>query len=182
MKTEILVLICLTLTGCAILPPMNEKLDWTVSDGFTLESSRGTGHRGVRGDYGHEYLYSRESEAIEDWTEVAVSREIDIGMTNFSSMSWNPESVMNSIKNNYKKNQCSTDTWTILNQDETSILFEGDVLNCQDYGSQHQITRIVLGKWYGWEIHYGIRNKVLTDDERAKFVDNLMSAKVLTVE
>lgn len=182
MKQYLYILIGFTLASCAILPSMNEKLDWTVIEGFTLEASRGTGYRGIRGEYAYEYLYLSEGETLEDWTEVAVSREIVIAMTNFSSMSWNPESVMNSIKNNYKKNQCSTDEWTILNQDETSILFEGDVLNCQDYGSQHQITRIVLGKWYGWVIHYGIRKKVLTEDERTKFVDNLMSARVQIVE
>jgi hypothetical protein len=178
--TRLLVLsvIALAFAGCAALPPTSEALDWKVGD-FVLTGTEKTGWKGIRGDETLRLLYVKRGETSEHWTEKAEVTELPIAITFGGRVSWNPESVMNAEKANLQKNQCSTDMWTVLHKDETSILYEWQNIKCPGYFHQQEIVRIVMGRWYLWFISYGIRDKTFSADKRAALIENLLKAKVI---
>jgi hypothetical protein len=96
-----------------------------------------------------------------------------------SGFRWEAESVMNNQRADLGKKQCSTDMWTVLQKDETSILYEWQNIKCPGYFHQHEIVRIVLGRWYLWLISNGIKDKTLSGNERTALIENLLKAKVV---
>jgi hypothetical protein len=179
-KSLVLIVIILAFTGyAAILPSTNESLDWNTGN-FVLVSKEKTGWKGIRGDETERLIYVKQGEEkLEKWTEKAEVTELPIAITLSGRVHWNPESVMNSEKASLQKKQCSTDMWTVIQKDETSILYEWQNIRCPGYFHQHEIVRILMGRWYLWMISYGIRDKVLTADERRELIENLLKAKVV---
>lgn len=180
--TRLLVLsvIALAFAGCAVLAPTNESLDWNPGS-FVLMGKQKMGWKGIRGNETERLIYVKQGEeTLEKWTEKAEVTELPVAITLLSaSVRWNPESIMNSEKAYRQKQQCSTDIWAVLQKDETSILYEWQNISCPGYFHQHEIVRIVMGRWYLWIISYGIRNKVLSADERVELIENLLKAKVV---
>jgi hypothetical protein len=68
--------------------------------------------------------------------------------------------------------------WTTLQKDPNSILYEWRNVSCPGYLHQHEVGRIVMGKWYLWMLSYGIRDKELSADERAELIQALLTAKL----
>lgn len=181
--TRLLVLsmIALAFAGCAGLPLTREALDWKVGD-FALARTEKTGWKGISGDETLRLIYVKRGETSENWTEKAEVTELPIAITLSGRVSWNPESVMNADKADMQKKQCSTDMWTVIQKDETSILYEWQDIKCPGHFSQHEIVRIVLGRRYLWIVGYGIRNKSSSAEERTAMIENLLKAKVFTTE
>lgn len=181
--TRVLALSAITLAfaGCAaVFGPTNESLDWKPGN-FVVVGKEKTGWKGIRDDETERLIYVKQGEEIlEKWTEKAEVTELPIAITFMSSsVHWNPESVMNADKAKVQKKGCSTDMWTVLQKDETSVLYEWQNIRCPGWLHQHNIARIVMGRWYLWMISYGIRDKVLSVDERRGLIENLLKAKVI---
>jgi hypothetical protein len=174
---NLLVLSIFAFAGCALLRT-NESLDWNPGD-FVLVDEEKTGWYGVRGDETSRLIYVKQEEAPEDCTVKLEVTNLPIAITLGSRVRWNPESVMNAEKANMQKKQCPTDMWTVIQKDETSILYEWENISCPGYLHQHEIARIVMGKWYLWWLSFGIRDKVLSEDERSELIDNLLKARVV---
>lgn len=155
-----------------------ESLDWKP-DGFVLVSREKTGWKGVKGNETWRQIYAKPGVTSENWTEKAEVTEFPIAITLGSSIRWNPESVMNSEKARLAKSRCSTEAWTLLNKDASSIAWAWDEIRCPGYLHQHEIVRVVMGRWSLWMISYGIRNREFPDDERATLLEDLMKAKVV---
>lgn len=178
--TRLLVLsvIALAFAGCAVSSPTREALDWKVGDFVLMETER-TGWKGLSGDETLRLTYVKRGETSENWTEKAVVTELPAAITFLgTSVHWNPESIMNAEKADMQKVPCSTDMWTVIQKDETSILYEWRNIRCPGYFLQHEIVRIVMGRWYLWKISYDIRNKSLSAEERTAMIGNLLAAKV----
>ncbi len=179
--TRLLVLsvIAFAFVGCAVPATTSEALVWKF-EGFVLAGTEKTGWKGIRGDETLRLVYVKRGETSENWTEKAEVTELPIAITFLSTtVRWNPESVMNAEKANMQKKQCSTDMWTVLQKDETSILYEWQNIKCPGYFHQQEIVRIVMGRWYLWFISYGIRDKTFSADKRAALIENLLKAKVI---
>lgn len=176
----VLSVIAFAFAGCAGTNVLgtNESLDWNPGH-FVLVDKEKTGWKGIRGDETWRRIYAKQGETHKNWTEKAEVTDLPIAITLGGRVSWNPESVMNAEKASKQKKQCSTDMWTVLQKDETSILYEWQNISCPGYFHQHAIVRIVMGRWYLWMISYGIRNKVLSADERRELIENLLKAKVV---
>lgn len=165
-------------TAAADLPVAEESLNWKP-DGFVLVHREKTGWKGVRGNETWRHIYAKPGVTAQNWTEKAEVTELPIAITLGGRVRWNPESVMNAEKARAEKQRCPTDAWTVIHQDGSSILWEWQKINCPGYLHQHEIVRIVMGRWYLWTISYAIRNRELSDDEKAALIKDLMSAKVV---
>jgi hypothetical protein len=178
LKLLVLCVIILTVTGSAFATPStNEHLDWNVGN-FDLVYEENTGWKGVNGDETSMLIYAKQGETQDNWTITLHMTEMPIAITLMSKTRWNPESIMNAEKDRLLKMQCA-DVWTVIQQDETSILYERPNVNCPGYLHQHEIGRIVMGKWYLWWISYRIRNKILSEDEKSELAANLLKARMI---
>ncbi len=171
--------IAVALAGCAPIAAVNESLDWKVADGFVYAGKEDTGWRGVRGDSASSLFYVKAGETRGNWTERAEVTTRVVAETPGGGFHWRPESLMNRIRESLK-GRCRTDDWTVLRHDQTSILYEWKDIDCPGYLDRHELVRIVIGRWYAWIIHYGIRNKALSSEARTAMIDNLASAKVVS--
>ena len=121
----------------------------------------------------------KRGETPDHWTQKVEVTELPIAITLSRKVSWNPESVMNAEKSSVQKKGCSTDMWTVLQKDQTGILYKWQDISCPGYLDQHEIVRIVMGRWYLWFISYGTREKKLSADERREAIENLSKARVV---
>jgi hypothetical protein len=167
--------VAFTSVGCAAAT--DEVLDWNPGN-FVLADKQGTGWKGVSGNETFRLIYVKQGQTPEEWTEKAEVTELPIAITQGGRVHWNPDSVLSSEQATAQKKGCSTDRWTTLQQDSTSILYEWREISCQGYLHQHEIGRIVMGKWYLWMLSYGIKDKELSADERAEMIHALLTAKV----
>ena len=174
--TRVLILSVITLAfaGCAA-----EFFDWNPGN-FVLVGRKKTGWKGIGGDETETLFYVKQGETPGRWTEKAEVTELPIAITFLSAtVRWNPESIMNAEKTDKQKRGCSTDMWAVIQKDETSILYEWQNIRCPSYFHQQEIVRILMGRWYLWMMSYGIRDKVLSADERRELIENLLKAKVV---
>jgi hypothetical protein len=137
-----------------------------------------TGWKGVSGDETFRFIYVKQDQTPDNWTDKAEVTQLPIGITLGSEVRWTPESVLGNEKARKQGEGCATDSWTTLQQDSSSILYEWSDIHCEGYLHQHEVGRIVMGKWYLWWLSYGIRNRELSADERATLIRRLVSAKV----
>ncbi len=133
----------------------------------------------MRGNETWRHIYAKPGVTSENWTEKAEMTELPIAITLGGGVRWNPGSVMGAEKARVEKQRCSTHGWSVLHQDGSSILWEWQKISCPAYLHQHEIVRVVMGRWYLWMISYGIRNRDLSSDEKTALIENLMSAKVV---
>jgi len=172
----VLGVMAIVLAACESISATDESLAWKVKDDFVLAEKQNRGWRGVRGDTATILFYVKKGETPANWTERAEVTTLVIAETQSGGFRWRPDSLMNRIRDGLRE-RCRTDTWTVLHQDETSVLYEWTDIACPGFFDQHELVRIVMGRWYAWIIHYGIR-KTLSAETRAAIIDNLKSAKV----
>jgi len=159
-------------------PLAEESFSWKPA-GFVLVHKEKTGWKGVRGNETWRYIYAKPGVTAQNWTEKAEVTELPIAITLGGRVRWNPESVMNAEKARAEKQRCPTDAWTVIHRDESSILWEWQNINCPGYLHQHELVRIVMGRWYLWSISYAIRNRDLSGEDKTALINDLMSAKVV---
>ena len=166
------------LASCATArPTVKEHLDWDIGD-YVLVFEEKTGWKGVGGEETYNRIYSTPGATAENWTVTLNVVEFPIAVTFMSKTRWNPESIMNTEKNNLAKNRC-TDPWTVMQSDSESLLYERTEVECPGYLHQYEVGRIVMGEWYSWWLRYRIRDKVLSADEKNALIVNLKKAKVV---
>jgi hypothetical protein len=163
--------ISFSLVGCA---GTNERLDWDLGT-RCLAFQEKTGWIGINGDETLRKIYAKQGETSENWTEKVEVTVLPIAITFGSKTRWNPESIMLAEKG---RKQCPTDMWTVLQKDQSSILYEWKDISCPGYHHQYEIVRIVMGRWYLWMISYGVKNKDLLESEREILMESLLKAKV----
>lgn len=172
----IVAMITIALSGCASI---NEALDWQ-HEGFARAMTERTGWKGINGEETLFLVYLKNGETPEHWSEEIAVEELPISIITYrSDLRWSPESFMNNLKAKIQKDQCLADKWTVLQKNETSILFELQNINCPRRIDQQQITRIVLGQWHVWILTYGIKDKVLSADEKTAIINKLLTAKII---
>lgn len=176
--TAVVAVIVLALAACESVSAVGESLDWKVKDGFVLAEEQSRGWRGVRGDTATTLFYVKGGETRENWTERAEVNTLVIAETRGGGFHWRPDSLMNRIRDGFK-GRCPTDTWTVLHQDETGLLYEWTDIACPGVLDRHELVRIVMGRWYAWVIHYGIRGKALSAETHGAMIENLRSARVV---
>jgi hypothetical protein len=154
-----------------------ESLEWAPPNDFAPVQRISTGWKGITGDYTYRTIYLRRTDTDESWRVRSESLQLPIAATSSGAFHWNPDSVMSWLKASVEKN-CSTADWKILDKDDTSMLYEWENISCAAWPTQHEIVRIVLGKWYVWIISFGVRDISWSALEKDMLIANLRDAKV----
>jgi len=176
----VLAVIC---AGCASPRPPYESLDWNPGSDFDRVYQAKPGVSGIRTAKEWESYYVKRGENSDNWTLRAESEYWPVDFTYSGPFHWQPNSVMAYIKANQNGMRCTTDDWTVLQQDKASILYEWKNIACANYQpEQQEIVRVVMGRRRLWIIWYEIRNTTLSSDERTALIENLLTARVMDGE
>ena len=84
---------------------------------------------------------------------------------------------MNLLKEGIAK-RCPEVKWNVIEKTKNDILFEWRVENCPQNDDQHQVQRLLNGKWNGFNIAYVRKIKELAPDEREQWLKVLRESKI----
>ncbi len=162
-------LITLSITaGCATTPPKEEGLAWSLPAG---ETNWVTGNeREVKGKY-RIYEYVREGESIQDWSEL-------LTIQNFAGTKGSPEEILDVLKALREKQCPGATSWNVIAKDEGSILYEWKAKRCAGWPDQHEIARIVDGKWNRWRFAYTAKVPEIAKERREIWIQSLSEARI----
>lgn len=155
----------------------SEALDLGPHD-YVLVSNVGTGWKGIGGKETTERIFAPPGASAEDWTVTLHITELPIAVTLGSNVRWNAESLLEEKKASLKAQGC-TDPWTVIRSDENSILYERTEVACPGYLHNHEIGRVIVGKYFMWWVSYRMRNTTLTTVERNDQINRLEQARIV---
>jgi hypothetical protein len=115
--------------------------------------------------------YVPKGESVQDWSEL-------VTIQNFSKKLGSPESFLDQLKT-LREKQCPGSTvWNVIAQDKDSILYEWMAKPCEGWPDQHEISRILDGKWNRFRIAYTVKVKELQEEERNIWIKSMLKATI----
>lgn len=114
-----------------------------------------------------------KGETVENWTRLFTYQNFARYYYSQSS----PEIMMNSLKTLMEK-RCPGIEWKIVQKSETDVLYEYRIVNCPGNPDQHEIARIIFGKWNIWRLAYTEKVATLPEETRTKWIKYLSEPKV----
>lgn len=95
-----------------------------------------------------------------------------------------PQAFFDDLKALREKTCPGITLWNVIQQDEYSILYEWQLTapctgapSAAQAAEQHEIARVVYGKYNVFELRYAAKGLSLSSEERAKWISRLSSAK-----
>src|SRR5262249_28800514 len=119
--------------------------------------------------------FIREGDDIKNWKEL-------VTLQNYVPP-WggpSPEDALNGLKAVREKNCPGVTTWNVIARDETSILYEWQAKPCLGWPDQHEIARIIYGKYNRFLLRYTVKVDEMPPEERTKWIGILLQAKITT--
>lgn len=118
-------------------------------------------------------------EKIDSWSELFTNQTI--------RKSAAPKSIDAFVRDIHKglSKGCPTIDWNVIaNQlpsdtKETSILYEWKINNCPPDADQHEIARVIYGKFNIFRLAYTAKTKALSPKKREKWIKALSGAKII---
>ena len=152
--------------GCATTQHREEALQWSFKNGhwehgYTQE---------VKGKY-RIVEFVPKGESVEDWSEL-------ITIQTFTKKSGSPEAFLNQQKTLREKKCPGVTIWNVIAKDERSILYEWKAKPCAGWPDQHEITRILYGKWNLWRIAYTAKVQEISTEKRNIWIQTLSKAVI----
>ena len=115
-----------------------------------------------------------KEETVENW-----SKMLTIQSVSKANSSWrSAERFMNLLKDSIAK-KCPRVIWSVIEKTKRDILFEWRVENCPQNADQHQVQRLLDGKWNGFNIAYVRKVTELPPDEREQWLKVLRESKIV---
>ncbi|MBT8126179.1 MAG: hypothetical protein HKP12_06115 [Gammaproteobacteria bacterium] len=181
MKYKILIVILVQLliaTACSTTEqkpqaadekPVEEGLNWSIPvlgrewvTGFSQEKA---------GEFSIVELVLK-GETVHNWSEL-------ITIQNFANTRRNPRAFFEGLKALREKECPDTTTWNVIEQDERSILYEWRAKPCAGFPEQHEISRIIDGKWNRFRIAYTAKVSEIPAETRQAFVKSMSNAAIV---
>jgi hypothetical protein len=119
--------------------------------------------------------FIREGDDINSWHELLTIQNFALGR-NFGS----PEEFFNRLKASREKECPDSTIWNVLWKDEKSILYESQAKACLGWPEQHEIARIIDGKYNRFVISYTAKVYQIESDVRIKWIERLSGAHFKT--
>jgi hypothetical protein len=117
--------------------------------------------------------YVPKGDDIENWNELFTYQ--NFGKNYFNH---HPEKMLDAIKALREKECPGVTQWTVIAQDQNSILYEWQAGPCLGNPEQHEIARIIYGKYNCFFLHYAAKVHELSPETRAKWLKLLQAATV----
>jgi len=121
--------------------------------------------------------FIREGNVIENWHELLTIHKFVL-TANFGP----PEDMFNSLKNLREKECPGSTIWNVIQKDEKSILYEWQAKPCLGWPEQHEIARIIDGKYNRFLIRYAAKVYQLESNLRTKWIERFSQAKIILLE
>ncbi|SFP39912.1 hypothetical protein SAMN05216419_100234 [Nitrosomonas cryotolerans] len=170
--TRVVVFLYLVLSaGCATLK--TEEHEYLY---FEFEPGWKAGHNT---EIANQYSFTefiREGDDINNWREL-------VTIQNFNRKSWqggdSPEDSLNGLKAIREKQCPGVTKWNVIEKNENSILYEWQARPCLSWPSQHEIAKIIYGKYNRFIVHYVAKVYELSPDTRAKWIQRFTESKTI---
>lgn len=128
---------------------------------------------GVKGVYAFEEFVPK-GESIENWTRLFTIQTL----ARTKSSPDDPIRMMTGLKGLMEK-RCPNLFWKVISESNHDILYEYHFDNCPGQPSQHEISRILYGKWNIWRISYTQKGPPINEIERLKWIEALSEPKIV---
>ena len=162
--------LCLIIVmGYATSPPQPESVRFQITADWDLQHPYS---QAVPGKYSILELVPK-GQTIDNWTELLTKQNFDK-----KSLDPSPEDFMSKLKA-LRQQRCKNVVWKVLQKTSSSILYEWRMANCPPHPDQHEIARIIDGKWNRFRIAYTAKVKEISPDERKKWIDIFSAAEVV---
>ena len=152
--------------GCATTQHRQEAIRWSFENahwvlGYSKE---------VKGKYSI-IEFVPKGETVEDWSELVTIQD-------FANISGSPETFLNQLKSLREKLCPGSTIWNVIAKDEHSILYVWKAKPCAGWPDQHEISRILDGKWNRWRIAYTAKVQEISKEKRNKWIQSLSKATI----
>jgi hypothetical protein len=142
-----------------------EELRFELSTDWKEASSHVLGNRQLMIEF------VRKGDDINNWKELFTYQ-------NFAKGKQTPEEFLNKLKAEREKECPGATVWNVIEQNESSILYEWRAKPCLGWPEQHEVARIILGKHNLFVLHYVAKVPELAPDTRTKWIKTLQDATV----
>lgn len=161
-------LFLLSAAGYAAHDPDNEALDFTLGPEWKVGNIASTRVYTIK-----EFI--RDGDDINNWKELVTIQKF------WETSKPSPEHVLNDLKR-LKEKECPGATeWTVIDKNENSILYEWQEKPCLGWPDQHEIARILVGKYSQHFLRYTAKVHELAPETRAEWIKTLSGARVAVV-
>lgn len=75
--------------------------------------------------------------------------------------------------------RCPGVVWNIIREREDDILYEYHFVQCAGHPDQHEIARILYGRWNIWRIAYTQKGAPMGEQERLKWIEVLSEPSIV---
>jgi hypothetical protein len=120
--------------------------------------------------------YVRQGDDIHHWKELFTYQNFGLGHKRAPT----PKDELDALKA-LKEKECPGATeWTVIAQDESSVLYEWQEKPCLGWPDQHEIARIIFGKHNLFILHYAAKVQQLDPDTRKNWIKTFEDATIDT--
>jgi hypothetical protein len=119
--------------------------------------------------------FIREDDDINNWREL-------LTIQNFSTSSWglpSPEETLNALKALREKECPGATHWNVIEKSADNILYEWQAKVCQGWPEQHEIAKIIYGKYNRFMLHYVAKTYDLPPDIRSTWIKRFTESKII---
>ena len=150
------------------VPAVREELAFAYDETWQLASQAATPNRYMIMEF------VRQGDDFRDWKEL-------LTVQNFSHRldGRTPEDHLNGLKALREQRCPGATTWTVIDKDDASILYEWWAEPCLGWPDQYEIERNILGQFNVYIIHYSKKSTRLDVRERAEWIRRLSEARVV---
>ena len=124
-----------------------------------------------RGVVLREFLH--QGDDINNWKELFTYQNMGLGRGHR-----NPDEWLNHLKELREKECPGATEWNVIEKDEHSILYEWQARTCLGWPEQHEIARIIFGKYNLFILRYTAKVHKLEPDTRTEWINTLKAAFV----
>jgi hypothetical protein len=118
--------------------------------------------------------FVRKGQTATRWTELYT-------VLNFSrrGMEFPPEAgaMVEGLRRS-RLDRCPRAAWTVLRSGPDDVLYEVKTRGCAELPDQHELGRVLYGKWNIFHLIYQARGRELAADRRAAWLDALSQARI----
>lgn len=143
--------------------------------GFEFEPGWKIGHETKLPNQGSLTEFIREGDNINNWKELLTIQTFPT--------SWGgplPEDTLNAWKAIRERSCPAVTKWNIIGKDEKSILYEWQAKPCLGWPDQHEIARIIYGKYNRFLVRYTVKVYQMSPEDRTKWIERCLKAKIST--
>ncbi len=113
-----------------------------------------------------------KGETVQNWSEL-------LTIQSFANTRGSAHVFFEALKAFREKECPGTTAWNVIDKDERSILYEWRAKPCAGYPEQHEISRIIDGKWNRFRIAYTAKVSEIPAETREAFVKSMSDATVV---